>query len=206
MLALNGIEAWGLEVSQKAVDTANANIKSQLAEPSSDNFGKGEWPSKPAPAKVILGDFFQRDWESQIDTAFEGFDIIYDYTVSPVLSRSTYIVDRNQFLCALLPSMRHEWAQRMSRLLSPTGKLICLEFPMWKPLTAPGPPWGLNGVHWNVLAEGGTGVVNDAGSLSKPSGEAGACERVVYWKPPMSFEQSRGEDMISVWKLRQSPA
>lgn len=203
MLALNGIEAWGLEVSQKAVDTANANTKSQLAEPSSDNFGgKGERPSKSAPAKVILGDFFQRDWESQIDAAFEGFDIIYDYTVSPVLSCLTHIVNRIQFLCALLPSMRHEWAQRMSQLLSPTGKLICLEFPMWKPLTAPGPPWGLNGVHWNILAEGGTGVVDDAGSLGKPNGEAGACERVVYWKPPMSFEQSRGEDMISVWKLR----
>lgn len=98
--------------------------------------------------------------------------------------------------------MRRDWAQRMSQLLSPTGKLICLEFPMWKPLTAQGPPWGLNGVHWNILAEGGTGVVDDAGSLSKPNGEAGACERVAYWKPPTSFEQSRKEDMISIWKLR----
>lgn len=73
---------------------------------------------------------------------------------------------------------------------------------MWKPLTAPGPPWGLNGVHWNILAEGGTGIVDDAGTLSSPNGEAGALERVVYWKPPVSFEQGRGEDMISVWKLR----
>lgn len=72
----------------------------------------------------------------------------------------------------------------MSELLSPTGRLICLEFPMWKPLTAPGPPWGLNGVHWNILAEGGTGIVDDAGTLSSPNGEAGALERVVYWKPP----------------------
>lgn len=58
MLALNGIKAWGLEVSQKAVDVANANIESQLAEPSSDNFRKGERVSKSAPAKVVLGDFF----------------------------------------------------------------------------------------------------------------------------------------------------
>lgn len=83
MLALNGFEAWGLEVSQKAVDTANVNIKAQLAKPTDDNFGKGESRSKPAAAEVILGDFFKRDWESQVGTDFEGFDIIYDYTVSP---------------------------------------------------------------------------------------------------------------------------
>jgi hypothetical protein len=112
------------------------------------------------------------------------------------------IVDKSKFLCALLPSMRHDWAQRMSQLLSPAGRLICLEFPMWKPLTAQGPPWGLNGVYWNILAEGGTGLVNDAGTLAKLNGETGAFERVAYWKPPVSFEQSRGEDMISVWKLR----
>ena len=201
MLALNGIEAWGLEVSQNAVDTANTSIESQLAKPSDNNFGKGERQSKSAAAKVVLGDFFQRDWESQIGANFEGFDIIYDYTVSPVYCISRTALTR-QFLCALLPSMRHDWAQRMSQLLSPTGMLICLEFPMWKPLTAPGPPWGLNGVHWNILAEGGTGIVDNAGTLSTPDIEAGAFDRVAYWKPPVSFEQSRGEDMISVWRLR----
>ncbi|KAF3046197.1 hypothetical protein E8E11_008201 [Didymella keratinophila] len=185
MLALNGFEAWGLEVSQKATDSADANIKAQLAKPTDDNSGKGEGRSKPAVAEVLLGDFFERDWESQVGTDFEGFDIIYDYT----------------FLCALLPSMRQDWAQRMSQLLSPTGMLVCLEFPMWKPLTAPGPPYGLNGVYWNILAEGGTGVVDDAGSLSKADGDVGAFERIAYWKPPISFEQGRGEDMISVWKL-----
>ena len=74
---------------------------------------------------------------------------------------------------------------------------------MWKPLTAPGPPYGLNGVYWNILAEGGTGVVDYAGSLSRTDGDVGAFERTAYWKPPISFEQGRGEDMISVWKLRK---
>jgi hypothetical protein len=112
-------------------------------------------------------------------------------------------VDKYQFLCASLPSMRQDWARRMSQLLLPTGMLVCLEFPMWKPLTAPGPPYGLNGVYWNILAEGGTGVVDDAGSLSRPGGDIGAFKRAAYWKPPVSFEQGRGEDMISVWKLRK---
>lgn len=45
---------------------------------------------------------------------------------------------------------------------------------MCKPLTAPGPPYGLNEVHWNIPAEGGTGVVGNAGSLSKADGDVGA--------------------------------
>ncbi|KAF1933704.1 uncharacterized protein M421DRAFT_416053 [Didymella exigua CBS 183.55] len=187
MLALNGFETWGFEVSQKAVDTANANIKVQLAKPVDDNFGKGGGRSKPAAAKIMLGDFFERDWEIQVGTDFEGFDIIYDYT----------------FLCALLPSMRRHWVQRMSQLLSLSGMLMCLEFPLWKPLAAPGPPWGLSGVHRDILTEGGTWVVDDAGSLSILDSDIGAFERVAYWKPPISFEQGRGEDMISVWKLRK---
>ena len=83
MLALNGVEVWGLEVSQKAVDSANANIKAELAKATDENFEKGERRSKPAAAEVLLGDFFEQDWESQVGTDFEGFDIIYDYTVSP---------------------------------------------------------------------------------------------------------------------------
>ncbi|KAF3042088.1 hypothetical protein E8E12_001046 [Didymella heteroderae] len=166
---------------------ANANIKAQLAKPTDNNFGKGEGRSSPTVAKVILGEFFERDWESQVGTDFEGFDIIYDYT----------------FLCALLPSMRQDWAQRVSHLLSPTGMLICLEFPMWKPLMAESPPYDLNEVHCYILAEGGTGVIDDAGSLSAADGDLGAFERMAYWKPPISFEQGRGEEMISVWKLRK---
>lgn len=77
---------------------------------------------------------------------------------------------------------------------------------MWKPLTAPGPPWGLNGVHWNILVAGGTGVVDGAGGFTTTlDGKPGAFDRLVYWKPPQSFEQSRGEDMISVWELREPP-
>ena len=97
--------------------------------------------------------------------------------------------------------MRKDWARRMSELLSPTGVLICLEFPMWKPLKAQGPPWGLKGVHWNLLSKGGDGVVDESGQLIEPDTKQGSFERVIYWKPPLSFEQSRGEDMISVWKL-----
>lgn len=81
MLALNGIETWGLEVSPTAVDSAGANIKSQLAKAEDYNYGNGHTRPKPAAATVMLGDFFLRDWEQQVGSDFEGFDIIYDYTV-----------------------------------------------------------------------------------------------------------------------------
>jgi hypothetical protein len=92
----------------------------------------------------------------------------------------------------------------MSELLSPTGVLICLEFPMWKPLRAQGPPWGLNGGHWNILANGGDGILDETGHLREDDGKNVAFDRVVHWKPPVSFEQGRGEDMLSVWQLKPS--
>ncbi|XP_014553018.1 hypothetical protein COCVIDRAFT_108822 [Bipolaris victoriae FI3] len=175
LLARYGYQVWGLEVSQTAVDTAKENIKTQLN--SSTNHGTTD---------VVLGDFFQKGYEDQFGPDFQGFDLIYDYT----------------FLCALLPEMRKDWAERIKSLLAPTGVLVCLEFPMWKPLKAPGPPWGLNGVHWNLLADGGDGTVGESGKLVSGGKDQGSFERVVYWSPPESFEQSRGEDMISVWKLK----
>ncbi|KAF2128535.1 thiol methyltransferas-like protein [Dothidotthia symphoricarpi CBS 119687] len=185
MLALHGFESYGLEVSPTAVETANEHVKFQLAKPAPHNFGETVNRPTPANARVILGDFFQQDWKGELGADFGGFDLIYDYT----------------FLCALLPEMRKDWVRRMADLLSPTGVLVCLEFPMWKPLKAQGPPWGLNGVHLN-LAEGGDGVADEEGRLRPTDGKGGLLERVEYWKPPKSFEQSRGEDMISVWKVK----
>jgi hypothetical protein len=95
MLALHGFETWGLEVSHKAVDTANTNVEARLASPSEDNFAEGQAPPKPASATVILGDFFERDWESQICPEFEGFDVIYDYTASCASPLTTLKVDEN---------------------------------------------------------------------------------------------------------------
>lgn len=74
---------------------------------------------------------------------------------------------------------------------------------MWKPLKAPGPPWGLKGVHWNLLVDGGHGLIDGSGQLIGAGQEQGVFERAVYWSPPESFEQSRGEDMISTWRLKQ---
>lgn len=67
--------------------------------------------------RLIHKDFFE----------FQGdFDLIIEQT----------------FFCALAPSLRRNYAQKMSELLTPKGKLVGLLFEF--PLTEEGPPFGGN--------------------------------------------------------------
>jgi hypothetical protein len=91
----------------------------------------------------------------------------------------------------------------MKELLRPSGLLVCLEFPLYKDLTAPGPPWGLQGVHWNLLAEGGDGIVDQQTSTLATTGGQGSFKRNLYIKPERSYEVGRGTDMLSVWTLKR---
>ena len=88
----------------------------------------------------------------------------------------------------------------MKELLAPTGVLVCLEFPMYKDLTLPGPPWGLRGVHWDVLAEGKDGMIEKPGTETESA--SGPFKRVVYFQPPRTYERGQGTDMLSAWVLR----
>ncbi|KAL2262877.1 hypothetical protein VTK26DRAFT_9141 [Humicola hyalothermophila] len=197
MLALHGYDAHGLEVCDKAVETANAYARQELVAPSDYNFsdaanGDRRPRLEPGKVKFLKGDFFGRDWEASCcpgDGGFSGFDLIYDYT----------------FLCALLPEMRKDWARRMSELLSPSGVLICLEFPLYKGLEHPGPPWGLReGIYWDMLAAGGTGIFDSEEAAQKATQKSagGAFERVAYLRPPRSYEIAKGTDRMSIWRLR----
>lgn len=91
-----------------------------------------------------------------------------------------------------------DWGRRMRELVAPTGILVCLEFPMYKDLTAVGPPWGLNGVHWNILAAGEDGMIRETGE--EAGGENGPFKRVLYYKPARSYPAGKDTDMISVWR------
>lgn len=95
--------------------------------------------------------------------------------------------------------MRPQWAARMADLLSPTGMLVCLEFPMYKDPKLPGPPWGLNGVHWNLLVEGGNGLISDGGDGRGKGRDRGQFQRMLYVKPARSYDSGRGTDMLSVY-------
>ncbi|KAJ5728078.1 hypothetical protein N7493_004408 [Penicillium malachiteum] len=179
MLALHGFDVVGLEISQKGVSAAEEYAATELKMPEEHNFG-GSWTSKHERGSVsfIKGDFFKSD-----SADGKKFDVIYDYT----------------FLCALHPTMRSQWASRMADLLIPGGLLVCLEFPLFKDPDHPGPPWPLQGVHWNLLAEGGDGIMYPPTSDQK--GDLGRVnfERKWYIKPERSYESGQGADMLSVY-------
>lgn len=95
----------------------------------------------------------------------------------------------------------------MARILKPGGLLICLEFPLYKDPKLPGPPWGLKGVHWNLLSQGGDGVVSgevgDEGKEKNVSrSERGNFRRELYVKPARSYDVAKGTDMISVYSRK----
>lgn len=39
--------------------------------------------------------------------------------------------------------MRPAWSKRFVELLAPEGRLVCVEFPTYKPPSTGGPPWAL---------------------------------------------------------------
>ncbi|KAE8359570.1 hypothetical protein BDV27DRAFT_149480 [Aspergillus caelatus] len=138
----------------------------------------------PGNASFVQGDFFKPDWERQISASGDiKFDLVYDYT----------------FLCALHPQMRPQWAARISQVVAPDGILVCLEFPMYKDPTQPGPPWGLNGVHWDLLARGGDGIKNigEEAEVDQVQQLPGQFRRLQYRKPARSYEAGRGADMLN---------
>ncbi|KAI1636896.1 S-adenosyl-L-methionine-dependent methyltransferase [Biscogniauxia mediterranea] len=189
MLELHGYDVYAVDVSPKAVQVAREYAATELSEPGSINYSlEDDWrQTTTGTVKIINGDFFTHGWEEQC--ALDGnirFDFIYDYT----------------FLCALLPEMRKDWAQRMSELLAPDGVLVCLKFPLWKALSDPGPPWPLKGVDWNLLVQGGDGQISEP--PEETESPEGKCKRLLCIKPRKSYPIGRGTDMLSVWALKEA--
>ncbi|CEJ55414.1 hypothetical protein PMG11_01675 [Penicillium brasilianum] len=190
MLALHGFDAYGLEISDTAVKEAEKYSSTELAKPSSYHFGTEQRPSStPGSVTFFQGDFFTSQWDFKggIDVNTK-FDVVYDYT----------------FLCAMHPKQRKKWAASIARVTKSGGLLICLEFPLYKDPKLPGPPWGLKGVHWNLLAEGGDGVITgevgeDGKEKKNASSEIGDFRRSLYVKPARSYEVAKGTDMVSVY-------
>ena len=80
---------------------------------------------------------------------------------------------------------------------------MCLEFPLYKDLRAAGPPWGLKGVYWNLLVEGGDGILANAEAAQDDGEEKtnGSFRRLEYFKPPRTYDVGKGTDMLSVWRV-----
>ncbi|KAF2475570.1 S-adenosyl-L-methionine-dependent methyltransferase [Lindgomyces ingoldianus] len=191
LLAAAGYDAYGIEISESAAGVC----REWLREPGEGKEGEYKvWDEKVGKGKMkcVLGDFFEDAWVEEAGGLREGFDLIYD----------------NTFLCALPPSLRAAWALRMSRLLAPTGVLICLEFPTHKPPTSGGPPWAVtSGVYVELFKRPGEEInYDDAGKLVPQDKEESdtALVRAGYWKPARTHQVGivNGEvkDCVSVWK------
>jgi SAM-dependent methyltransferase len=193
LLALRGFDVVGLDIAPLGVAAAREYAARELASPSPYNFAAGEDRhaaalANPGKAEFVCADFFDRAWEADV-AAEDGFDFIYDYT----------------FLCALLPEMRADWARRMAELLRPAGTLFCLEFPLYKDPALPGPPWGLRGAHWDLLADGNNGILVERKEGGGEGTQAGGGEfvRKEYYLPERSYESGQGTDMVSVWAKKE---
>ncbi|UNI20756.1 Methyl halide transferase [Purpureocillium takamizusanense] len=191
LLSSFGYDVWGLDYSPDAVRMAEENRKDAeskgLYKPVEQDLEKGD-------VKWLAGDFFDGSWSKGIGTDGSGtFDLIYDYT----------------FLCALPPEARPRWAKRMADLVHPKGRLVCLEFPTGKPLSEPGPPWGLNPEVYEALlsAPGEEVSYNTDGTVvHKPSSKPcqGELHRLSIIKPSRTHPAGTSEDgsvldFISVW-------
>ncbi|KAI1756373.1 S-adenosyl-L-methionine-dependent methyltransferase [Xylaria castorea] len=183
LLSSLGYDVYGLDVSSQALDAAKENIERVL----NGEVYKIEG-NKRGVITWICQDFFAEQWKDvQIP-----FDLIFDYT----------------FFCALPPLMRPAWASKMKSLLSPGGRLVCLEFPSEKKSNEPGPPWAAPPTEYlGYLSNPGSqpqtdehgGVIAEQTEPPVPGG----LKRLLHMKPERTHESGtkdgRVQDYVSVW-------
>lgn len=119
--------------------------------------------------------------------------------------------DVSQFLCALPPTMRPAWSKRYNDLLSPSGRVICVEFPTYKPPSTGGPPWALPPKIYNAhLPRPGEELsyADDGELLEDKIGEPipGALRRVEHFQPKRTHKigysaDGKVTDWVSVWSF-----
>lgn len=81
--------------------------------------------------------------------------------------------------------MRQKWAARMAELITPgTGLLVCLEYPLFRPAEAGGPPHGIKSEDYDRLLRG-------------------KFEKVMHYMPVRTHKVGEGSDMISVWRRKE---
>lgn len=186
-----GFNAVGLDISPTATEEArklqeDINLHQQYPVKNVQE-GRGE-------ARFITADFFMDNFLSESHGSPNGdrkFDLIYDYT----------------FLCALPPAFRPKWSARMGELLSPAGRLICMEYPLGKDPKTGGPPHGLvPELYEQLLAKPGCEVEYDGDGkvIEKETSDESdsALVRFEHWTPERVFQGQENQVMVSVWKHR----
>lgn len=94
----------------------------------------------------------------------------------------------------------------MSQLLSPTGRLICLEFPTYKARDQGGPPWAVRPLDYVAyLSKPGQSVTLDRDVVQgvdeeSPARSTDGLVRTVHFQPERSHQIGQGTDWISIWR------
>ncbi|KAI5462360.1 S-adenosyl-L-methionine-dependent methyltransferase [Mariannaea sp. PMI_226] len=188
LLSSWGYDVWGLDYSSTAKEQAIENQKNAEAAGSY----KAVHGLEKGAIHWVTGDFFGQEWTESIGSDFK-FDLIYDYT----------------FLCALPREARPQWSKRITELLAHDGRLVCLEFPTAKPMSADGPPWGVSPELYEALLSApgeeilyhANGTVNETPS---PKPRVEGLHRLSLIKPLRTHSKGTSDDgsvldFISVW-------
>ncbi|KAE9377904.1 thiol methyltransferas-like protein [Stipitochalara longipes BDJ] len=192
LLSAFGYDAYGLEISSKALDAARKNEEDMDG---NDVYATREGIEKGS-VTWLSGDFFADNFLKEVQG--EGvFDLIYDYT----------------FLSALPPVMRPAWSKRFMELLAPAGRVVCVEFPTYKPPSTGGPPWALPPKIYlahlsrpgEELPYGENGELLDS-KLGEP--RKIGLQRIAHFQPKRTHQigydaEGRVTDWVSVWRHPQ---
>ncbi|KAL8418883.1 hypothetical protein RB594_002185 [Gaeumannomyces avenae] len=127
LLAAFGYDAYGVDYSAEA--TKEAALYQEKVRAENDERYRPRDGRAQGHVKWLTGDFFADDWICEAGA--DKFDLIFDYT----------------FFCALPVSARPAWAGRLTQLLAPGGRVVCLQWPTEKPWSTGGPPWGVRPEH-----------------------------------------------------------
>jgi len=188
LLSAFGYDAYGLEISETALLAAK-EVEKEMGGKGLYKAGEGVQRGK---VEWLAGDFFQDEFLRSVEG--KGvFDLIYDYT----------------FLSALPPSTRPAWSKRLTQLLSPEGRLVCIEFPTYKLPSTGGPPWALPPkVYTGHLARPGQEVsYSKDGDISEEQlGEPAAdgLLQIAHFQPKRTHQigynaEGKVTDWIGVW-------
>ncbi|KAL7751982.1 hypothetical protein RI367_002510 [Sorochytrium milnesiophthora] len=157
----------GLDISQTVVDECKKTQRERGIPETQANF--------------IKDDFFKFDYGT-------GYDAVYDYTYTPMrpaFDPSRWLTPTDSFLCALPPSMREQWAQRMKQIVKPDGLLITLIFPIGD--HADGPPFAVTPDLYRKL------LTTPHNGAHFEEVEIADCE---------SFPQRAGHEKLGLWRKR----
>ena len=151
-----GLETVGLDVAQTAIEVANKygmHFFSRLLICVARFIASNDAPK----ASVRQEDFFN-------SSDLGIYDLIYDHT----------------FFCAIPPTLRPKWGERMAQLIKQGGYLVTSVYPMI-PFEEGGPPYYIRPEHQAELLEGNFEKVFDK-DPSSPSPSHEGKERIVVWR------------------------